>query len=178
MNISKIAQLCKPLKQALLTVNHDFEDTQQFIGTSSAIYSLRGLPKVNETNLLKLFSVPDKNKEQWVVRNGAISGPDPMPDYNNPLQLLPLCVGASGQIGCLQGAKRSYLINLKYLKPIDDKDGEIDFYPQVSDKRILVVQNTHLVAILMPLGNVSESFLENLKTIQDVAQALYNGTEA
>lgn len=178
MNISKIAQLCKPLKQVLLTVKHDFEDTQQFAGTGSAVYSLRGLPRVNELNLLKLFSVPDKNKEQWAVHKGTISGPDPMPDYNNPLQLLPLCVGASGQIGCLQGAKRSYLINLKYLKPIDDKDGEIWFYPQVNDKRILVVQNSRLVAMLMPLGNVSESFLENLKTIQDVAQALYNGTEA
>ena len=40
----------------------------QYIGDGNAVYPISGLPELDEESILTIFDVPEKQREDWLVR--------------------------------------------------------------------------------------------------------------
>lgn len=69
MKIKSIATICKKNKQVVLFNRYSDSGTiSQYIGDGSAVYPISGLPELDEESILTIFDVPEKQREDWLVR--------------------------------------------------------------------------------------------------------------
>lgn len=69
MKIKSIAAICKKGKQVILYNRHESGGTlQQYIGDGMTAYPVSGLPELDEESVLTIFDVPEKQREDWLVR--------------------------------------------------------------------------------------------------------------
>ena len=69
MKIKSIAAICKKNKQVVLFNRYSDSGTiSQYIGDGSAVYPISGLPELDEESILTIFDVPEKQREDWLVR--------------------------------------------------------------------------------------------------------------
>lgn len=69
MKIKSIAAICKKNKQVVLFNRYSDSGTlSQYIGDGNAVYPISGLPELDEESILTIFDVPEKQREDWLVR--------------------------------------------------------------------------------------------------------------
>jgi hypothetical protein len=69
MKIKSIATICKKNKQVVLFNRYSDSGTlSQYIGDGNTVYPISGLPELDEESILTIFDVPEKQREDWLVR--------------------------------------------------------------------------------------------------------------
>lgn len=69
MKIKSIAAICKKNKQVVLFNRYSDSGTlSQYIGDGNAVYPISCLPELDEESILTIFDVPEKQREDWLVR--------------------------------------------------------------------------------------------------------------
>lgn len=69
MKIKSIAAICKKNKQVVLFNRYSDSGTlSQYIGDGNAVYPISGLLELDEESILTIFDVPEKQREDWLVR--------------------------------------------------------------------------------------------------------------
>lgn len=74
MKIKSIAAICKKSKRVVLYSKRNIEGdiVQQYISDGSAVYPVSGLPALDEESILTIFDIPEKQREDWFVKDADI----------------------------------------------------------------------------------------------------------
>lgn len=76
MKIKSIAAICKKNKNIAIFERYsdDGDILTQYIGDGSAVYPVVGLPQLDKESLLTIFDVPEKDRDNYFVKNAGRSG--------------------------------------------------------------------------------------------------------
>ena len=181
MKIKSIAAICKKGKQVVLYNRYESGGTlQQYIGDGMTAYPVSGLPELDEESILTIFDVPEKQREDWLVR--VMPAPDGInfddTDANEKMiERDNLSIIFSGKtLKPLQTRRGLVFIQSTYLSPVSDVLDVLELYerftpngtPYIAAKAGFLLQ-----AVIMPYDVINAGFVERLQRLaRDCAFAL------
>lgn len=130
MKIKSIAAICKKNKQVVLFNRYSDSGTlSQYIGDGNAVYPISGLPELDEESILTIFDVPEKQREDWLVRYRDIPEGISFEDTDATEKIIEqgnLSIVYSGKtLKPLQTRRGLVFIESRYLSPVSDVLDEI-----------------------------------------------------
>lgn len=158
MKIRKLAALCKAAKTIYL-INDNISGVQ-WCGCGEALYPLRGLPRMDESQIMRLFDIPSADSDKYqVYRDVYTACPIDTRDIprgeENILPPPDICITYAGQeFMPLSASGKVIWINPKYIDPVS-KSGDIELYERVDGRElsyIAVKVGMMLEAIIYPLS--------------------------
>lgn len=168
MKFKDIAAMC--CRRKYVELYTDEESGERFVSDGTAVFKLEGMPIVSVDELLRLFSVDDKQKRSWFYEESAV------PDFlcladNAPEQLVEnfsdfLVLNLLGnELVPVRGRRGILLLNRQYLKPFEKGD-YIKFFERecMGRKYIAVKDGFELKAVILPF-RVEKDFVERLEDI-------------
>lgn len=168
MKIRKLAALCKAAKTIYL-INDNISGVQ-WCGDGAALYPLRGLPRMDESQIMRLFDIPSADSDKYLVRcmtETSIDTRDIPRGEENILPMPDICITYAGQeFMPLSASGKMIWINPKYIDPVS-KSGDIELYERVDERGlscIAVKAGMMLEAIIYPLS-VGEKLPGRLKQL-------------
>lgn len=125
MKIKSIAAICKKNKQVVLFNRYSDSGTiSQYIGDGNAVYPISGLPELDEESILTIFDVPEKQREDWLVRYRDIPEGISFEDTDAAEKIVEqgnLSIVYSGKtLKPLQTRRGLVFIESRYLSPVSD----------------------------------------------------------
>lgn len=181
MKIKSIAAICKKGKQVVLFNRHESGGTlQQYIGDGMTAYPVSGLPELDEESILTIFDVPEKQREDWLVR--VMAAPEGInfedTDVNEKMiERDNLSIVYSGKtLKPLQTRRGLVFIESRYLSPVSDVLDVLELYERFTPQGtpyIVAKAGFLLQAVIMPYDVITAGFVERLQRLaSDCAFAL------
>lgn len=181
MKIKSIAAICKKGKQVILYNRHESGGTlQQYIGDGMTAYPVSGLPELDEESVLTIFDVPEKQREDWLVR--VMAAPEGInfedTDVNEKMiERDNLSIVYSGKtLKPLQTRRGLVFIESRYLSPVSDVLDVLELYERFTPQGtpyIVAKAGFLLQAVIMPYDVITAGFVERLQRLaSDCAFAL------
>lgn len=181
MKIKSIAAICKKGKQVILYNRHESGGTlQQYIGDGMTAYPVSGLPELDEESILTIFDVPEKQREDWLVR--VMAAPEGInfedTDVNEKMiERDNLSIVYSGKtLKPLQTRRGLVFIESRYLSPVSDVLDVLELYERFTPQGtpyIVAKAGFLLQAVIMPYDVITAGFVERLQRLaSDCAFAL------
>lgn len=160
MKIKSIAAICKKNKQVVLFNRYSDSGTlSQYIGDGNAVYPISGLPELDEESILTIFDVPEKQREDWLVRYRDIPEGISFEDTDATEKIIEqgnLSIVYSGKtLKPLQTRCGLVFIESRYLSPVSD----------VLDVFIVAKAGFLLQAVIMPCDVISAQFVQRLQEL-------------
>lgn len=158
MKIKSIAAICKKNKQVVLFNRYSDSGTiSQYIGDGSAVYPISGLPELDEESILTIFDVPEKQREDWLVRYRDIPEGISFEDTDTTEKIIEqgnLSIVYSGKtLKPLQTRRGLVFIESRYLSPVSDVLDVLELYERVTPfgaPYIVAKAGFLLQAVIMP----------------------------
>lgn len=173
MKLKKVASLCSKTKIFCL---YDREESggevSQWLGDSSAIYPITGLPYMDEENIYSMFDISAKQQEKIIFRHQHapeginISDTDPT-EHRIDEESLSL-VYDGGVLKPLQTRNGISFIQNKYLSPLEDVIDMVQLYERETPQGMTyIVAKTGLfvAAVIMPYNVINEKFVYHLSAL-------------
>lgn len=137
MKIKSIAAICKKNKQVVLFNRYSDSGTlSQYIGDGNAVYPISGLPELDEESILTIFDVPEKQREDWLVRYRDIPEGISFEDTDATEKIIEqgnLSIVYSGKtLKPLQTRRGLVFIESRYLSPVSDVLDVLELYERVT----------------------------------------------
>lgn len=164
MKLKKVASLCSKTKIFCL---YDREESggevSQWLGDSSAIYPITGLPYMDEENIYSMFDISAKQQEKIIFRHQHapeginLSDTDPT-EHRIDEESLSL-VYDGGVLKPLQTRNGISFIQNKYLSPLEDVIDMVQLYERETPQGMTyIVAKTGLfvAAVIMPYNVINE----------------------
>lgn len=175
MKIKNIAAICKKNKQIVLFEHYgDNETVTQYIGDGGAVYPVLGLPQLDEENILTIFDVPEKDRDNYYVRTTSIPAGINFGDFDEnekPVDRGDLSIVYSGKtLKPLQTRRGLVFIESRYLSPVSDVMDVLELYERYTDSGtpyIVAKAGFLLQAVIMPYDVISQQFVERLQKLTD-----------
>lgn len=175
MKIKSIAAICKKNKQVVLFNRYSDNGTvSQYIGDGSAVYPISGLPELDEESILTIFDVPEKQREDWLVRYRDIPEGISFEDTDTTEKIIEqgnLSIVYSGKtLKPLQTRRGLVFIESRYLSPVSDVLDVLELYERVTPfgaPYIVAKAGFLLQAVIMPYDVISQQFVDNLKRLTE-----------
>lgn len=173
MKLKKVASLCSKTKIFCL---YDREESggevSQWLGDSSAIYPITGLPYMDEENIYSMFDISAKQQEKIIFRHQHapeginISDTDPT-EHRIDEESLSL-VYDGGVLKPLQTRNGISFIQNKYLSPLEDVIDMVQLYERETPQGMTyIVAKTGLfvAAVIMPYSVINDKFVYQLSEL-------------
>ena len=182
MKIKSIAAICKKNKQVVLFNRYSDSGTlSQYIGDGNAVYPISGLPELDEESILTIFDVPEKQREDWLVRYRDIPEGISFEDTDATEKIIEqgnLSIVYSGKtLKPLQTRRGLVFIESRYLSPVSDVLDVLELYERVTPfgaPYIVAKAGFLLQAVIMPCD-----VIRSIRTITNTRQkAKLSGTTA
>ena len=175
MKIKSIAAICKKNKQVVLFNRYSDSGTiSQYIGDGNAVYPISGLPELDEESILTIFDVPEKQREDWLVRYRDIPEGISFEDTDATEKIVEqgnLSIVYSGKtLKPLQTRRGLVFIESRYLSPVSDVLDVLELYERVTPfgaPYIVAKAGFLLQAVIMPYDVISQQFVDNLKRLTE-----------
>lgn len=179
MKIKSIAAICKKAKTILLYTKREECYTRQYIGDGCAAYPLEGVPELDVQNVMAIFDIQEKGREDWVIQAQPLpedinfADTDPSEKLLDPEKVQLVQSGRVFQV--FQSRQGCILIDSKYLNPVLDMQEVIEFYERVTPQGIRYVAvkaGFMLKAVIFPVkpGEIAENLLR-------IAKGIHKSTE-
>ena len=173
MKIKSIAAICKKNKQVVLFNRYGDSGTiSQYIGDGSAVYPISGLPELDEESILTIFDVPEKQREDWLVRYRDIPEGISFEDTDATEKIIEqgnLSIVYSGKtLKPLQTRRGLVFIESRYLSPVSDVLDVLELYERVTPfgaPYIVAKAGFLLQAVIMPCDVISAQFVQRLQEL-------------
>lgn len=173
MKIKSIAAICKKNKQVVLFNRYSDSGTiSQYIGDGSAVYPISGLPELDEESILTIFDVPEKQREDWLVRYRDIPEGISFEDTDTTEKIIEqgnLSIVYSGKtLKPLQTRRGLVFIESRYLSPVSDVLDALELYERVTPfgaPYIVAKAGFLLKAVIMPCDVISAQFVQRLQEL-------------
>lgn len=173
MKIKSIATICKKNKQVILFNRYSDSGTiSQYIGDGSAVYPISGLPELDEESILTIFDVPEKQREDWLVRYRDIPEGISFEDTDATEKIIEqgnLSIVYSGKtLKPLQTRRGLVFIESRYLSPVSDVLDVLELYERVTPfgaPYIVAKAGFLLQAVIMPCDVISAQFVQRLQEL-------------
>lgn len=181
MKIKSIAAICKKNKQVVLFNRYSDSGTiSQYIGDGNAVYPISGLPELDEESILTIFDVPEKQREDWLVRYRDIPEGINFEDTDANEKMIErdnLSIIFSGHtLKPLQTRRGLVFIQSRYLSPVSDVLDVLELYERFTPNGtpyIVAKAGFLLQAVIMPYDVINAGFVERLQRLaRDCAFAL------
>lgn len=173
MKIKSIAAICKKGKQVLLFNRYGSGGTlQQYIGDGITAYPVSGLPELDEESVLTIFDVPEKQREDWLVRVRNIPEGinfDDTDESESMIEQSNLSIVFSGKtLKPLQTRRGLVFIESRYLSPVSDVLDVLELYERFTSSGtpyIVAKAGFLLQAVIMPYDVINADFVERLQRL-------------
>lgn len=173
MKIKSIAAICKKNKQVVLFNRYSDSGTiSQYIGDGNAVYPISGLPELDEESILTIFDVPEKQREDWLVRYRDIPEGISFEDTDATEKIVEqgnLSIVYSGKtLKPLQTRRGLVFIESRYLSPVSDVLDVLELYERVTPfgaPYIVAKAGFLLQAVIMPCDVISAQFVQRLQEL-------------
>lgn len=173
MKIKSIAAICKKNKQVVLFNRYSDSGTlSQYIGDGNAVYPISGLPELDEESILTIFDVPEKQRENWLVRYRDIPEGISFEDTDATEKIIEqgnLSIVYSGKtLKPLQTRRGLVFIESRYLSPVSDVLDVLELYERVTPfgaPYIVAKAGFLLQAVIMPCDVISAQFVQRLQEL-------------
>lgn len=160
MKIKSIAAICKKSKRVVLYSKRNIEGdiVQQYISDGSAVYPVSGLPALNEESILTIFDIPEKQREDWFVKDADIPDGINFEDMDSSEQIIERAglsiVYAGKTLKPLQTRHGLIFMESRYLAPISDVLDVMELYERATpggEPYIVAKAGFLLQAVIMPI---------------------------
>lgn len=147
MKIKSIAAICKKNKQVVLFNRYSDSGTlSQYIGDGNAVYPISCLPELDEESILTIFDVPEKQREDWLVRYRDIPEGISFEDTDATKKIIEqgnLSIVYSGKtLKPLQTRRGLVFIESRYLSPVSDVLDVLELYEREQAARDPTIAET------------------------------------
>lgn len=173
MKLKKVASLCSRSKFFCLYDRQETdEEVSQWLGDSSAIYPIQGLPYMDEENIYSMFDISTKQQEKIVFRHQRapqginLSDADPTERRVDEDGLSLVYDG--GMLKPLQTRRGISFIQSKYLSPLEDVADMVQLYERETPQGapyIVAKTGFFLAAVIMPYSVINEKFVNQLSEL-------------
>ena len=173
MKIKSIAAICKKNKQVVLFNRYSDSGTlSQYIGDGNAVYPISCLPELDEESILTIFDVPEKQREDWLVRYRDIPEGISFEDTDATEKIIEqgnLSIVYSGKtLKPLQTRRGLVFIESRYLSPVSDVLDVLELYERVTPfgaPYIVAKAGFLLQAVIMLCDVISAQFVQRLQEL-------------
>ena len=172
MKIKSIATICKKQKQIVIFNSYHGETVTQYIGDGGAVYPISGLPELDEESVLTIFDVPEKQREDWNVRQMGIPEGINLEDTDKDEQMITRgdlsIVYAGKTLKPLQTRRGLVFIESRYLSPVSDVLDVLELYERFTPSGtpyIVAKAGFLLQAVIMPHDVINAQFVERLQEL-------------
>lgn len=183
MKLKKVASICSKTKIFCLYDREESDDrVSQWLGDSSAIYPITGLPYMDEDNIYSMFDISAKQQEKIIFRHQRapeginLSDTDPT-EHRIEEESLSL-VYDGGVLKPLQTRNGISFIQNKYLQPLEDVIDMVQLYERETPQGtpyIVAKTGFFLAAVIMPYSVINDKFVYQLS---ELAQQCRRALEA
>lgn len=175
MKIKNIAAICKKNKQVVLFNRYGSGDTvTQYMGDGYAIYPISGLPELDEESILTIFDVPEKQREDWLVRHMGVPEGVNFEDTDANEKIIEQgglsIIYAGKTLKPLQTRRGLVFIESRYLSPISDVLDVMELYERFTPSGtpyIVAKAGFLLQAVIMPYDAINEKFVKRLRDLAE-----------
>lgn len=174
MKIKNIAAICKKNKGAVLFERYDSdgEVVLQYIGDGFAVYPVIGLPVLDEESVLTIFDIPEKQREDWHVRQTGIPEWINLDDIDGTEKLVEreaISIVYSGKtLKPLRTRRGLVFIESCYLSPVSDVLDVLELYERITPSGtpyIVAKAGFMLQAVIMPYDVINQQFVDKLQEL-------------
>ena len=174
MKIKNIAAICKKNKYIVLFERYSAsgENVTQYIGDGGAVYPVVGLPPLNKENILTIFDVSEKDRENYLVKTADIPmgiNFDDTDANEKPVEREALSIVYSGKtLKPLQTRRGLVFIESRYLSPVSDIMDVLELYERFTQggaPYIVAKAGFLLQAVIMPYDVISQQFVDGLQRL-------------
>lgn len=156
MKVKDIAAICRRENQIIIYDDTDGSSVQQYVGTGAAVYKLENLPYLNEDNIITLFDISEKKREDIYINlvqaPGVLNLEDFAPGEVIAEKLNIVITYAGTAFNAIKTADGVYFINSAYLRPFKNiEQTEIYFRQSKKISYFAVKVGLLLQAVIMPL---------------------------
>lgn len=173
MKLKKVASICSKTKIFCL---YDREESggevSQWLGDSSAIYPITGLPYMDEENIYSMFDISAKQQEKIIFRHGPAPEGINLDDVDPTERRLSddglSVVYDGGILKPLQTRNGISFIQNKYLSPLEDVIEMVQLYERATPQGtpyIVAKTGFFLAAVIMPYNVINEKFVYHLSAL-------------
>lgn len=173
MKLKKVASICSKTKIFCL---YDREESggevSQWLGDSSAIYPITGLPYMDEENIYYVFDISAKQQEKIIFRHGPAPEGINLDDVDPTERRLSddglSVVYDGGILKPLQTRNGISFIQNKYLSPLEDVIEMVQLYERATPQGtpyIVAKTGFFLAAVIMPYNVINEKFVYHLSAL-------------
>lgn len=174
MKIKNIAAICKKQKAVVLfnRYHSDGETVTQYMGDGAAAYPISGLPELDDESILTIFDIPEKQREDWLVRYMAIPEGINFEDTDANERMIERgdlsIVYAGKTLRPLQTRRGLVFIEHRYLSPVSDVLDVLELYERFTPSGtpyIVAKAGFLLQAVIMPYDVINAQFVERLQEL-------------
>lgn len=174
MKIKNIAAICKKNKSVVLfeRYNDEGEVVLQYIGDGAAVYPVIGLPVLDKESVLTIFDVPEKQREDWLVRSMGVPDGISLDDVDGtekPVEREAISIVYSGKtLKPLRTRRGLVFIESRYLSPVSDVLDVLELYERITPSGtpyIVAKAGFLLQAVIMPFDVINQQFVEKLQEL-------------
>lgn len=174
MKIKSIAAIRKKSKRVVLYSKRDAEGdiVQQYISDGSAVYPVLGLPVLDEESILTIFDIPEKQREDWLVKDADIPDGINFEDMDNCEQIIERAglsiVYAGKTLKPLQTRHGLIFMESRYLAPISDVLDVMELYERATpggEPYIVAKAGFLLQAVIMPNDIITDQFVHGVQEL-------------
>ncbi len=174
MKIKNIAAICKKKKSVVLfeRYNDEGEVVLQYIGDGAAVYPVIGLPVLDKESVLTIFDVPEKQREDWLVRSMGVPDGISLDDVDGtekPVEREAISIVYSGKtLKPLRTRRGLVFIESRYLSPVSDVLDVLELYERITPSGtpyIVAKAGFLLQAVIMPFDVINQQFVEKLQEL-------------
>lgn len=156
MKVKDIAAICRRENQIIIYDDTNGSSVQQYVGTGAAVYKLENLPYLNEDNIITLFDISEKKREDIYINlvqaPGLLNLEDFAPGEVIAEKLNIVITYAGTAFNAIKTADGVYFINSAYLRPFKNiEQTEIYFRQSKKISYFAVKVGLLLQAVIMPL---------------------------
>lgn len=156
MKVKDIAAICRRENQIIIYDDTNGSSVQQYVGTGAAVYKLENLPYLNEDNIITLFDISEKKREDIYINlvqaPGVLNLEDFAPGEVIAEKLNIVITYAGTAFNAIKTADGVYFINSAYLRPFKNiEQTEIYFRQSKKISYFAVKVGLLLQAVIMPL---------------------------
>ncbi len=155
MKVKDIAAICRRENQIIIYDNTNGSSVQQYIGTGAAVYKLENLPYLNEDNIITLFDISEKKREDIYINlvqaPGVLNLEDFAPGEVIAEKLNIVITYAGTAFNAIKTADEVYFINSAYLRPFKNIEQTEIYFRQGKISYFAVKVGLLLQAVIMPL---------------------------
>lgn len=174
MKIKSIAAICKKSKRVVLYSKRNIEGdiVQQYISDGSAVCPVSGLPALDEESILTIFDIPEKQREDWLVKDADIPDGINFEDMDNCEQIIERAglsiVYAGKTLKPLQTRHGLIFMESRYLAPISDVLDVMELYERATpggEPYIVAKAGFLLQAVIMPNDIITDQFVHGVQEL-------------